>query len=805
MRILIKGGIWKNSEDEVLKAAVMKYGLNNWSRVASLLARKSPKQCKARWYEWLDPTVKKTEWTREEEEKLLHLAKLFPTQWRTIAPIVGRTAYQCLEHYEKLLDQAQGRDEMDENDPRRLKPGEIDPHPETKPARADPIHMDEDEKEMLSEARARLANTRGKKAKRKAREKQLEEARRLAALQKRRELKAAGISTMKKYRNRKYIDYGEEVPFEAVPPIGFHETGPEETPKVTLGMANVSLQAVEDRNRMADEERMRKDDERKLKRLKEDNLPKAIEMVNNMNDPQQLRKRTALKLPAPQLNDEELEAIVKMGADAAALSAQSVDSSTAGLVQSYGETPGSTPLRTPKQQNTILMEAQDAIARSSMQTPLFGEHNPAMNETDWSGALPTPKTGAVTPNLYAQQARTGMTPGATPGATPGRTPAAVAMTPASRTPGPLATPGGATPGSVAGSSFRDGLSLNHLEDEDDEHMPAKMRKVQQQVQMRAQLASLPAPTNEVEISMPELEDDEAEAEMPLEEDAADADRRRAALERERIEEERRKQSQAVQQGLPRPAVPQMMLFPSSFGPSDGASSGASASAGSTPSSNLLWQAESLLHEEMAAIVTRDAFLFPVKGAKPPKKGAELEDVSTAELAAAAELLQTEVSRFEAAGGGDSVTSGALQAALDDGLGHLAYLPTAKRYMEWQLIARGDRLEATKHMYELAEGAVQRESKRAKKLEDKLARTLGGFMMKAKQSVDKMASLSEERITVDVEREVFQTLSTREEKAIESRVEELREMVEREKTRNSGLQNRYKDLKTLERELDKRLA
>ena len=46
---------------------------------------------------------------------------------------------------------------------------------------------------MLSEARARLANTQGKKAKRKARERQLEEARRLAMLQKKRELKAAGI------------------------------------------------------------------------------------------------------------------------------------------------------------------------------------------------------------------------------------------------------------------------------------------------------------------------------------------------------------------------------------------------------------------------------------------------------------------------------------------------------------------------------------------------------------------------------------------------------------------------------------
>lgn len=40
-----------------------------------------------------------------------------------------------------------------------MRPGEIDPNPETKPARPDPKDMDEDELEMLSEARARLANT----------------------------------------------------------------------------------------------------------------------------------------------------------------------------------------------------------------------------------------------------------------------------------------------------------------------------------------------------------------------------------------------------------------------------------------------------------------------------------------------------------------------------------------------------------------------------------------------------------------------------------------------------------------------
>ena len=69
-----------------------------------------------------------------------------PTQWRTIAPIIGRTAAQCLDHYEKLLDQAQAQDgEYDAfNDPRRLRPGEIDPNPHTKPARPDQVDMDED-------------------------------------------------------------------------------------------------------------------------------------------------------------------------------------------------------------------------------------------------------------------------------------------------------------------------------------------------------------------------------------------------------------------------------------------------------------------------------------------------------------------------------------------------------------------------------------------------------------------------------------------------------------------------------------
>lgn len=52
---------------------------------------------------------------------------------------------------------------------------------------------------------------RGKKAKRKAREKQLEEARRLAQLQKKRELKAAGIELRERQKRKGGINYNNEV------------------------------------------------------------------------------------------------------------------------------------------------------------------------------------------------------------------------------------------------------------------------------------------------------------------------------------------------------------------------------------------------------------------------------------------------------------------------------------------------------------------------------------------------------------------------------------------------------------------
>lgn len=342
------GGVWTNVEDEILKVAVMKYGQNQWARISSLLTRKTPKQCKARWCEWLDPSIKKIEWSREEEEKLLHLAKLMPTQWRTIAPLVGRTPAQCLEHYERLLDAAAAAGSSEPTpmaasleDARKLRPGEIDPSPETKPARPDPVDMEEDEKEMLSEARARLANTQGKKAKRKAREKMLEDARRLASLQKRRELRAAGLIGGGGRRPGS-MNYVNEIPFERKPVPGFYD-----------GSVELAKEAQAARHRKPPKPQLTRDavevEQRKIDAAKDRAKLAAGELPahlkRKLEEQLALKRGAALNLPSPTVTEESLSAAARQRrseAEAWQLAAESETPASAALSIS-----AATPLRTP--------------------------------------------------------------------------------------------------------------------------------------------------------------------------------------------------------------------------------------------------------------------------------------------------------------------------------------------------------------------------------------------------------------------------------------------------------------------------
>lgn len=785
---MIKGGVWRNTEDEILKAAVMKYGKNQWSRIASLLHRKSAKQCKARWYEWLDPSIKKTEWSREEEEKLLHLAKLMPTQWRTIAPIIGRTAAQCLEHYEYLLDKAAQRENEDDvgDDPRKLKPGEIDPNPETKPARPDPVDMDEDELEMLSEARARLANTQGKKAKRKAREKQLEEARRLAALQKRRELRAAGIDIQKKRKKKRGVDYNAEIPFEKKPAQGFYDTSMEQYDPLQPDFKRLRQQHLDGELRSEKEDHDRKKDRQKIKKKKESDLPSAILQTSGVSE--FTKKRSKLVLPAPQISDAELEEVVKLG-QASEIARQTAEesgitnSASSALLSEYNVTNNSMALRTPRTpaaQDKILQEAQNLMALTNVDTPLKGGLNTPLHESDFSGVTPqrqvvqTPNTVLSTPFRTPSHGAEGMTPhgGMTPkpsvGVTPGRTP------------------------------LRDKLNINTEEGGVDYSDPSFAKHLQRESreQLRLGLMSLPVPKNDFEIVLPEnaeKELEEAEVDESFMEDAAEIElRKQAAREAER-EKELRQRHTAVQRDLPRPSeVNETIIRPHNVEP---------------PLTDLQ-QAEELIKKEMITMIHFDCLHHPFSDAKKGKgmgsssnngehiaflEKTPYEKVSEEELKKAGELLAQEMEVVKHGMGHGDLSMEAYNQVWEECYSQVLYLHGQSRYTRANLASKKDRIESMEKKLEINRGHMTTEAKRAAKMEKKMKILLGGYQSRAMGLLKQLSELWDQVEQAHMELHTFQELKKQEDFAIPRRQEALREDVQRQQDREKELQQRFADL------------
>ena len=778
---VVKGGVWSNIEDEILKASVSKYGLNQWARVSSLLARKTPKQCKARWSEWLDPGIRKIEWSKEEDEKLLHLAKLMPTQWRTIAPIVGRTATQCLERYQRLLDEAESR-ENDElslggptggetsapsaDDVRKLRPGELDPDPESKPARPDTIDLDEDEKEMLSEARARLANTQGKKAKRKARERQLEESRRLAVLQKRRELKNAGINIKVVTRKAGQMDYNADIPFEKAPAPGFFDTAEEE-------VSNERQRELFDprKQQLASKRKGDQEDEGDdRKRQKNDKTPQqaasqaAIRagQMQKLRDAERSSKRRGLVLPAPQVGDSELEDIVKMGmaGERATRSAGLTDNeATRGLIGNYNGAVGSTPLRTPRapqEEDRIAIELRNAKARTEMQSALLGGDSVDIDEdegTGFKGAAPSKKTLA-TPNPMATPLPQGNGIAATPrgpGATPMRTP-------------------------------RDNFRLN-------DQTPGAMQLVGQTPRevklaqnaaknsLRGRLAALPRPKEmEFELELPEDQQEQIAGPGYGEDDAAVRDEREweARLAAERADF--RRQTQVIQRSLPRPEAIDIDLMLKNAADMDDA-------------------VERVMMTEAAVLIANDAKKFggaKVKGVVNKLQNFDDDELERAKMEIALEAAAMKKAKpedFDETWTGlhaDTVIPG-LAGYAEDEIDEQQLLTEA---FDVSSLAEPQRTHA--NMLQDIQDRLEKLATTSHATEKHLGKVHGGYQMRNKtlrqKAVDAHEALDKRRIELSTKR----LASVNEDAAIGGRLERLREEVESVSRRERWAQELYRE-------------
>ncbi|KAJ6251451.1 transcription repressor myb5 [Anaeramoeba flamelloides] len=101
-----KKSIWSPEEDDILARAVEKYKGKNWESIAKYFENKDLKQCQHRWRKVLNPVLKKGKWTQEEDGLLIKYVKKFgDSQWvRLASKIPNRNSKQCRERWKNQLD-----------------------------------------------------------------------------------------------------------------------------------------------------------------------------------------------------------------------------------------------------------------------------------------------------------------------------------------------------------------------------------------------------------------------------------------------------------------------------------------------------------------------------------------------------------------------------------------------------------------------------------------------------------------------------------------------------------------------------
>merc|ERR1719261_834631 len=91
-------GPWRKEEDSILARQVEEVGTERWAQIATFIPGRSGKQCRERWRNHLDPTLRKDSWSEQDDSDLMEAQRCLGNKWSEIGKLLGGRAENAVKN-----------------------------------------------------------------------------------------------------------------------------------------------------------------------------------------------------------------------------------------------------------------------------------------------------------------------------------------------------------------------------------------------------------------------------------------------------------------------------------------------------------------------------------------------------------------------------------------------------------------------------------------------------------------------------------------------------------------------------------